>query len=436
MGGATGHDAAIDTAGVHDAGSDRVDATSDVPPRHGGSLSIGNGGACAHQLTDPNCWSGFDVYDQHENGSFFGGAFDGRYVYFVSSGDTTTNQMTRYDTQASFGAASSWSAFNLSSINTMTQSFNGAGFDGRYVYFVPTQPYMSSTLSRYDTHGSFTDAASWSNLDLTVINGTRPNYNAVGFAGAVFDGRFLYLVPNSIYEYFWGLVTRYDTQAAFTDTASWAMFDTFANLSQTAAGFRGAAYDGRYIYFVPCCDLSTGFGNAMPKITRYDTQGTFGDVGSWVFFDATVLDNSVQYEGAAFDGRYVYFPAADYHGNIARYDTQAAFTTAASWSTFSMTAVSGAAAYPFNGAIFDGRYIYVIPGGSTLMRYDTQAAFGTAASWAAFDLSTLDPRASGFAGAAFDGRYVYLIPATSDIVLRFDARTPAVLPPHAGASFF
>jgi hypothetical protein len=433
MGGATGHDAAIGTD-TRDAGP--IDTGVDVPPRHGGSLSIGNGGACAHQLDDPNCWAGFDAFDQHPTGSFFGGAYDGRYVYFVSSGDATANWMTRYDTQGSFGAGASWSAFNLSLVNPVTVIFNGAGFDGRYVYFVPTEPNGTSTLSRFDTRGAFTDASSWSNKDLKPINDGFAGNEAVGFSGAVFDGRYLYLVPNSIYEYFWGLVTRYDPQAPFADNASWTMFDTFTNLSQTAAGFSGAAYDGRYIYFVPCCDLSTGFTNLTPKITRYDTQATFADPASWAFYDVTGLDNSVHYLGAAFDGRYVYFPAADYHGNIARYDTQGAFTTAGSWSTFNMATVTGAAAYPFNGALFDGRYIYVIPGGSTLMRYDTQAAFGTAASWTAFDLSTLDPRASGFIGAVFDGRYVYLLPYNSDIVLRFDARTPAALPPHAGASFF
>ncbi len=82
--------------------------------------------------------------------SFYGGTFDGRYVYFAGQGVN----LLRYDTKATAADAFTsvlplaWSLFDVKSLG-VPGGFSGAVFDGRYVYFVPTQ----SKVVRYDTHG-------------------------------------------------------------------------------------------------------------------------------------------------------------------------------------------------------------------------------------------------------------------------------------------
>jgi hypothetical protein len=57
---------------------------------------------------------------------------------------------------------------------------------------------------RFDTTGTFSSAASWSRLDLTVLDARAGNY-----WGGVFDGRYLYVVPESS-----NLVLRFDAEPA------------------------------------------------------------------------------------------------------------------------------------------------------------------------------------------------------------------------------
>jgi hypothetical protein len=402
-----------------------------------GGIDFGDGGTCDHTLANPNCWSAFGTSALHPKGLFRGGGFDGRYLYLVSSGDATLNPITRYDTQGDFAAPSSWTAFNLSSVNTDTPDFYGALFDGRYMYFLPCDPGFGSTLSRYDTRMDFTTAAAWSNFGMTAVNG-NPAGDGQCEIGGLFDGRYAYFIPNSIYGYWRGTMARFDTQGSFQDVAgAWSVFNT-QSLAATAAGYVGGAFDGRYIYLTPCCDASTGTPLALqgpPLITRLDTRGTFTDAGAWKTFDPTPLGPTNNFLGAAFDGRYVYFPPGDYRGHATRYDTTLDFTASASWSTFDMTTLGGGINNPFNGARFDGRYLYFLPSSGVIVRYDTTKSFAASASWETLNLTTLNAAASTFDGAVFDGHYLYLVPYSGNLVMRFDTGGAGTLPAQSNASF-
>jgi hypothetical protein len=404
-----------------------------------GGITFGNGGTCDHALSNPACWSAFGTSAIHQKGLFRGGGFDGRYLYLVSSGDSTSNLMTRYDTTHDFGDANSWSTFNLSSVNTSTPAFFGALFDGRFMYFMPCDPGFGSTLSRYDTQMDFTAAAAWSDFDMSVINGINPASDGQCNIGGIFDGRYAYFIPNSIYEYWEGTMARFDTRGSLQDVAgAWSTFNT-QGLAATAAGYEGGAFDGRYLYLTPCCDASTGTPLALegpPLITRFDTHGTFTDAGAWTTFDPTVLGPTNNFLGAAFDGRYVYFPPGDYRGQATRYDTTASFTAPGSWSTFDMSSLGGGITNSFNGARFDGRYLYFIPGAGVIVRYDTTAPFASGSSWQILDLTTLDPGANGYVGGIFDGRYLYLVPYSNNLVLRFEATAGGTPPSQSGTSFY
>ncbi|MBS3108624.1 LamG domain-containing protein [Candidatus Woesearchaeota archaeon] len=58
----------------------------------------------------------------------------------------------KYDTQSDFASSSSWSSFNASSTGGLdTVGYAGGVFDGRYVYFVPS---FNGNMLRYDTTSS------------------------------------------------------------------------------------------------------------------------------------------------------------------------------------------------------------------------------------------------------------------------------------------
>jgi hypothetical protein len=260
-----------------------------------------------------------------------------------------------------------------------------------------------------------------------------------------FDGRYVYYTPYSFEDgTFTGLAVRYDTQANFISTAAWSSFD-LATINPGAVGYAGAEFDGRYVYFVP---LSRGPASSAPYnglVVRYDTTASFGDVGSFDVFDTTsVAVDADGFAGGAFDGTHVYF--APYitqggNGHIAvRFDSTAGFETSSAWSVFDVSSVN-AKAVGFIGGVFDGRYLYLVPtGGGTSMapavRYDTTAAFDATASWSTFGTSYFS-NVAGFQGGAFDGQYVYFMPGNGlTPAVRFDAKTPPSLPPSYHGSFF
>jgi hypothetical protein len=130
------------------------------------------------------------------------------------------------------------------------QGYFGAAFDGRYVYFAPNYNNFNllgfhGLVARYDTAANFSVGSSWS-----FYNATAQNYSAQGFQGAVFDGRYVYFVPSNVDSIYNGLVTRYDTTSSFGDASSWGFFNMTA-MNTLAKGYSGAVFDGKYVYFVP-----------------------------------------------------------------------------------------------------------------------------------------------------------------------------------------
>ncbi|MEK7211188.1 MAG: hypothetical protein AAB731_00985, partial [Patescibacteria group bacterium] len=265
--------------------------------------------------------------------------FDGRYIYFIPylNENSFSGQVTRYDTAGSFGSAGSWSVYDTTAVNANSKGFHGAVFDGRYIYFVPYfASGFSGQVTRYDTAGSFTSASSWSVYDTTAVNA-----NSKGFAGGVFDGRYVYFVPyvKALGGGTNGQVTRYDTTGSFGSAGSWSVFDTAANVNANSKGFAGGTFDGRYVYFIP---NTIDADNPNGQVTRYDTTGSFGVASSWSVFDtaANVNANSKGFAGGVFDGRYLYLVPESgdggysYHGKVTRYDTAASFSSASSWSVY------------------------------------------------------------------------------------------------------
>ncbi|MBD3244455.1 MAG: hypothetical protein GF335_00490 [Candidatus Moranbacteria bacterium] len=210
--------------------------------------------------------------------------------------------LSKWETDAeSFKDKQAWTSFD-SAIN---DGYEGAVFDGRYVYFVPyrnDQDYHGEVL-RYDTQQDFNQKQAWTSFD--------PGFNK-GYKGAVFDGRYVYFAPYQNQKRH-GDVLRYDTQKAFDQMEAWSHYD-----SQLGQGYVGAVFDGRFVYFVPYSNKKQKHG----KVLRYDTQKDFKKGQAWEDFDSGLGKG---FSSAVFDQKYIYFTpyhdGASYNGKVIRYDS-------------------------------------------------------------------------------------------------------------------
>lgn len=376
--------------------------------------------------------STFDSFDAYDAGNtnglktigFFGAVFDGRYVYFSPQrygheSDSTHGYALRYDTQKIFKDSTSWEAYDAGSTDgLLTRGHYGAVFDGRYVYFVPRGKNYSgktgsfnefqSNLLRYDTHMNFKNSGSWAAYDMGVD---------VSKQSAAFDGRYIYFCPGYEHDGQGNItgsskIIRFDTESPFKVPSSYRTLDVNTICRAEKGNYDGAAFDGRYVYFVP---LVSGV------VLRYDTTGDYEAGESWSTYDAKPLGMQMNV-GAMFDGRYLYF-AAYGNGVIVRLDTHGLFTDDTSWESHDASSTGGLDTGGFDGGFYDGRYVYFAPfvsrraDGSgynfhtNYLRYDTQKPFKNAQSWAAYDAGNTDNLATiGYNGGAFDGRYLYLAP--------------------------
>jgi len=240
------------------------------------------------------------------------------------------------------------------------------------------------------------------------------------YTSCTFDGRYVYFTPFNSYYF-----NRYDSTQSFTASSSWQQINL-----QTAQGgahsqnaYIGCTFDGRYIYFTAA--NSTTF-------IRYDNTLPFTAGASWQQIavtsatGVTALAAGYAYFGCTFDGRYIYFSAA-WSDTFIRYDSTQAFNASNSWQQMSMWSAQGATQldYAYLGCTFDGRYIYFTASYSdTFIRYDTTQTFNASASWQQVSIWSAQGGVAldqAYIGCTFDGRYVYFAPNNSDTFIRYDS---------------
>jgi hypothetical protein len=264
-------------------------------------------------FTTSTSWSTFNMTNLDAGGlGFFGAAFDGHSVYFVPflHGDNFYGVVPRHDIRVPMNAPNAWSTFDIASVDPSARGFQGAAFDGQYIYLVPHQNASSlgdaGPVARYDTRSDFKTTASWTTFD---PRGLSPGADV--FTGAVFDGRYVHFAPFRRN----GVVARYDTQGPFTGASAWSTFE-LGRVASAVPGSYGAAFDGRYVYFVPYSNFVDGDGSLL---VRYDTSASFGDPGAWSTFDLTTLHpGATGFASATFDGEYLYL-ATQKNGLVARF---------------------------------------------------------------------------------------------------------------------
>ena len=107
---------------VGDAGAPGDSSSQDGPPSQDAGDATQPPTAW-HDVTNPSFWSTFDLTSLTANAQgFFGGAFDGRYVYFVPSTHTLAS---RYDTRANFSSSGSWETFDTAVLHAATVGYRG-----------------------------------------------------------------------------------------------------------------------------------------------------------------------------------------------------------------------------------------------------------------------------------------------------------------------
>ncbi len=400
----------------------------------------------------PASWSVYNLSAVKIPGGFDGAVFDGRYVYFVpwALGTTAVGVVARFDVHGSFTDPASWASFDAATLGAdggaATVGFFGGTFDGRFLYLVPRNDSAAfGRVVRYDTlqpdAGEPIDGGD---------AGDAGEEEDAGDAGHAADAGDAGHPPDA------GMTDAGEVEDAgdagptgFADPTHWTSFDV-STVNPLAVGFSGAVFDGASIYLVPFYNYAFNsevhFG-ASGVVTRFHTDAGFTSEASWSTFDLTNVNSlATGFVGAAFDGRYVYL-VPRVQGVVLRFDTRAAaLGNVTAWSTYNLTRLvtSDAAALDFSGAAFDGRFVYFIPEGNgfaTLVRYDTLSTFTADCAWSSGDLTTIDAGGfvpENFGGAVFDGQYLYLIPDTNGLVGRFKAKTPGSMPalPAFNGSFF
>ncbi len=339
---------------------------------------------------------------------FGGSAFDGRYIYLAPG---NSGIAARYDTLASLTSSSAWMTYDVSSLNAGAKGFTGAVYDGKYIYFVPNNNgSLSGLIARYDTSHPFNSVSSWDFYDLASNLST----NLVGYAGAAFDGRYIYSCPGGPGTSNSGWVTQYDTTKALNSSSAWTYTDINA-LYSGANHFNGIIFDGRYIYCIPVGNPGSYHG----IVAQFDTtKGTIDTPSGWSFVDlGTAPFNSgntnpaTGYGSGIFDGKFIYFlPFANNSGTsstIARFDTSLSLDDSTAWSYFDISTATGAGAGAkgYCSGAFDGQYLSLYGCGSTFTRYNTKLPFTSSSSWT---FSSAPPNAIGKI-SLFDGRYLYFV---------------------------
>ena len=354
---------------------------------------------------------------------FSGSVFDGRYIYYFPEDFTTgptPGILTRYDTYLSFSATTSYSSFNMLTVNSLATQCYGGCFDGRYVYITTWQIVIFGALAytfiRYDTWSPFQNISSYQTFDTRNINS-----NFLGLQPCFFDGRYVYI--GSVNK---ALLARYDTLLSFTSSSSYAYFDlsTLVSIINQQVNFIG--FDGQFIY------IGGPSGPTSNYVVAYNTSLSFGSAASYSTFDISQISGlSVNtFEGASFDGRYLYFcPSGNtfnlFSGQILRYDTTLSFTATTSYAFVDLS-VLNTRATGFTAILFDGKYIYLCPGNTAflgagiLSRYDTSMAFNITAGFDFLDFTSVNSN-NGGNSLTFDGKYVYLAAGGISLITRINA---------------
>lgn len=272
---------------------------------------------------------------------FVGILSDGRYVYLVPYHNTKHHgTLVRYDSFGDFHGRSYWDAVDLQQlVHPEAKGFVSGSFDGRFIYLAPYQSDWTTHhghVLRYDTQASFSSADSWSHFDAPQLHP-----QARGFHSSVSTPNHTLFIPyvleNRLYH---GHLIRlqHNHPAGFESVDSWEHFD-LSSIHPDAKGYVGACQDGCYIYFAPYYNGKERHG----LVLQYEYDKELSDPSSWKFFDLTHIHKDLRgFFGAVHHKEYIYFlphckEEGIYHGTLVRYNRKMPFDSIQAWSILDTT---------------------------------------------------------------------------------------------------
>ena len=329
------------------------------------------------------------------------------YIYYTPyyNGSAYHGIVLRQKIYSVFKDASTWEAYDAGNVDSLTtKGFYGSPiFDGRFMYFVPNNNgSVSGIVLRYDTTKPFKTSTSWEAYNA----GSVDSLTTKGFLAAVFDGQFIYFVPyhNGAYN---GIVLRYDTTKPFKSSTSWEAYDLGGMAGGAAKGYWGAVVLDNFIYFSPYQNAASTYHG---QILRYDMTKPFKSAGAWAVFNAATISANCKGLGApCTDGQFIYFPNAVYT-ILLRYDTRKPFSEAASYSTFDISTLTDDIEI-HSSCCIQGHYVVFSPSHYSILVYNTEKPFSDPGSWTEKEVAGADNQNMwGYLGCYSDPNYVYFAP--------------------------
>ena len=296
------------------------------------------------QFNNNTSYETFDLTTLNANCKGFGGCCIAYpYIYLFSTFIAESvpvvydTNIVRYDMRLPFNNSSSYLVFDMVNVSTDLYQLYGGIYDGdSYIYFMANNTTLDkSYLIQYNINLGFQNPSSY---QYTEINPNNNNYPSI-----VFDGQFIYIIPNS-----GAILFKYDTTVVFGSGGLY-QFD-LSTINNSVSNMSYGCFDGRYLYL--SCG-STGY------IVKYDTTKDFTESLNYSIYQ---LANNT-YESCLFDGRYIYFmgtfsTGTTPTGDITYYDITQSFTDSNSYKSINMK-LSNTSLLGFGSCICDGKYIYV-----------------------------------------------------------------------------
>ncbi len=233
------------------------------------------------------------------------------------------------------------------------------------------------------------------------------NYN---YFGGVFDGRYMWMVPNGAKPY----VTKVDTNPATEGQMIKYDLSSIAEISFGTWAFSGGTFDGTNVWLTP------RNANMLVKI-----NAATGVLSGYTIPSISTLGGN-KFLSTIFDGTYIWLIPSDSR-ELIRADLNGNMTSYNKWPTAFWTANSAKSL--FVSAYLVGSDIFMMPAGATqIIKFNTLAAPTDLNS-----MTTIDyPGGGQYYGCAFDGQYIWMAPWTSGNVLKIDKDTNEVIQVASG----
>ena len=279
--------------------------------------------------------------------------------------------------------------FPLTVAGTGTLAFAGGVFDGVSLWLIPfSAPEM---------------------ISVDVNNGSMTRLVSVGgsnaFGGGVYDGvDSIWLIP-----FFSNSLVRVSTSTGQSLSILVSVPGVSSTLLHLAGqAFEGGVFDGTYVWLSP---------RNSQYIVRVNVAGnvSMSAFGAWP--TGTLSLGNFAFYGAVLGGGSMWLIPSNSQVVVSINVSNGNMTGYSAWPKNGSLSLGNLA---FCGGLFDGRNIWLIPrNAQVLVRVDVLS--GNMTGYTAWPSGNISAGSSSFTGGVFDGKYLWLAPRSSHLLVRVDS---------------